>query len=75
MGQMETTVDLDRRYCPTCRLDTYHAVRMVVRPGYSVPEEVSTACGVCNAGRFWDLRMAQDGPVAAEPVKVFPGVT
>ena len=74
MGQTETTVGLDQRYCPTCRLDTYHAVRMVVRAGYSVPEEVSTACGVCNAGKYWDLRLAQQQPATPVPVKVLPGL-
>lgn len=78
MAQTETRVELEERYCPSCKFDTQHAVRMVFRRGYPLPEEVSTACGVCNGDTFWALRMGPAAPEALpapEPVKVLPGVT
>jgi len=78
MVQKEVKIELGERYCPTCKFDTQHAVRMVVRAGYPRPEEISSACGVCNGDAFWALRMAAEEAgvrPAGAPVKVLPGVT
>ena len=78
MAHTETTIELAERYCPSCKFDTQHAIRTVSRRGYPLPEEINTACGVCNGDAFWALRLGPLVPEAAstpEPVNVLPGVT
>ncbi len=69
MSQDEIKVELGKRYCPSCKFDTQHAVLVQLRTGYPRPEELSSACGVCNADGFWGLRIAHAEPVS-EPAVV-----
>lgn len=63
MSQEELRVELEKRYCPVCRFDTQHAVRSHVKLGYPRPDELVSACGVCNADGFWGLRLAAEAAV------------
>ena len=75
MAHTETTIELAERYCPSCKFDTQHAIRTVIRRGYPLPEEINTACGVCNGDTFWQLRMSEQAADVASSAKVLPGVT
>lgn len=63
MSRTELRVELEKRYCPVCRFDTQHAVLMQAKLGFPRAEELTSACGVCNADGFWALRLS---PVAVE---------
>lgn len=69
MGRVELKIELLPRYCPSCRVETQHAVlsqlvgnarkRADGRPyGPKQADELLSACAICNADRFWALRFA-----------------
>jgi len=69
MARVELKIELMARYCPICRIETQHAILFqLVRPDgrpsgrnsrkRSHPEELLSACAICNADRFWALRFA-----------------
>lgn len=69
MARVELKIELLARYCPTCRVETQHAVLFQLvgngkkrpdgRPaGRRQPDELVSACAICNSDRFWALRFA-----------------
>jgi len=61
MARVELKIELMARYCPICRIETQHAILFqLVRNSRkrSHPEELLSACAICNADRFWALRFA-----------------
>ena len=61
MARVELKIELMARYCPICRIETQHAILFqLVRNSrkHSHPEELLSACAICNADRFWALRFA-----------------
>ena len=69
MNLEELKVELEKRYCPVCRFDTQHAVQLQIKLGFPRPDELFSACGVCNADGFWGLRLAAEAVTrAAEAV-------
>lgn len=61
MSKADLKVDLVQRYCPICRCDTQHAILFQLffgrRGKLERQEELSSACAVCNADRFWGLKL------------------
>lgn len=61
MSKPDLKVELVQRYCPTCRIDTQHAILFQLffgrRGREERREELSSACGVCNPDRFWGLKL------------------
>lgn len=61
MPRVELKIELVPRYCPICRVETQHAILFqLVRNARkrARPEELLSACAICNADRFWALRFA-----------------
>ena len=62
MAKSELKVELSDRYCPTCHIDTQHAVLYQTRLGrrgrVESQEELSSGCAICNSDRFWGLKLA-----------------
>lgn len=58
MSKAELRVELEKRYCPTCRFDTQHAVlRQFGNGAGEGVEEVTSSCAICNADRYWGLKL------------------
>lgn len=61
MSKPDLKVELVERYCPICRIDTQHAILVQMffgrRGKVTSQEELTSACGVCNADRFWGLKL------------------
>ncbi|MFQ5817613.1 MAG: hypothetical protein ACE5H2_06625 [Terriglobia bacterium] len=71
MARVELKIELIPRYCPVCRVETQHAILFQLvgpdgRPSgrndkskkRRQPDELLSACAVCNPDRFWALRFA-----------------
>jgi len=67
MARVELKIELLARYCPICRVETQHAVLFQLVPACAgrgngkkrrQPDELVSACAICNADRFWALRFA-----------------
>lgn len=61
MARVELKIELLARYCPVCRVETQHAVLFqTVGNGRKrrQPDELISACAICNPDRFWALRFA-----------------
>lgn len=68
MARVDLKIELIQRYCPTCRVETQHAVLFQLRngkkrpdgrpSGRKQPDELISACAICNSDRFWALRFA-----------------
>jgi hypothetical protein len=54
-------VELESRYCPKCRFDTQHAVLYQLffgrRGRVERQEELTSGCAICNADRYWGLKL------------------
>ena len=61
MSKADLKVELVERYCPTCRIDTRHAILFQLvfgrRGKVERQEELVSACAVCNPDRFWGLKL------------------
>ena len=61
MSRADLKVELVERYCPLCRIDTQHAILQQMffgrRGRVDRHEELSSACAICNADRFWGLKL------------------
>jgi hypothetical protein len=64
MSRADLRVELGERYCPVCRIDTQHAIlrqQFFGRRGRVEREdELSSACAICNADRFWGLKLTTE---------------
>jgi len=61
MPRIELKIELIPRYCPTCRVETQHAILyQLLKNGKRRKEadELFSACAICNADRYWALRFA-----------------
>lgn len=61
MSKADLKVELAERYCPTCRIDTRHAILFQLvfgrRGKEERREELVSGCAVCNPDRFWGLKL------------------
>ena len=61
MSKADLKVELVQRYCPTCRIDTQHAILFQLffgrRGKLERQEELASGCAVCNPDRFWGLKL------------------
>lgn len=61
MSKADLKVELEVRYCPRCRIDTQHAVLYQLAFGrrgkVMRQEEMTSGCAICNADRFWGLKL------------------
>ncbi|MFQ5723990.1 MAG: hypothetical protein ACE5G6_05810 [Terriglobia bacterium] len=61
MSKADLKVELVERYCPVCRCDTQHAILFQLffgrRGRVEREEELSSACAICNADRYWGLKL------------------
>lgn len=61
MSKADLKVELVQRYCPTCRIDTQHAILFQMffnrRGKLERQEELTSGCAVCNPDRFWGLKL------------------
>ena len=64
MSKPDLKVELVERYCPTCRIETQHAILFQLffgrRGKVERAEELSSACAICNADRFWGLKLTTE---------------
>ncbi|MFQ5663452.1 MAG: hypothetical protein ACE5HL_06450 [Terriglobia bacterium] len=64
MGKADLKVELEQRYCPTCRIDTRHAILYQHFFGHRGKlerrEELTSGCAVCNPDRFWGLKLTTE---------------
>jgi hypothetical protein len=62
MSKPDLKVELEKRYCPTCGIETRHAILFQLffgrRGRVERQEELSSGCAICNADRFWGLKLA-----------------
>jgi len=61
VSKPDLKVELEDRYCPTCNIETRHAILYQLyfgrRGREERREELSSGCGICNPDRFWGLKL------------------
>ncbi len=61
MSKADLKVELETRYCPKCRFDTQHAILYQLffgrRGKIARQEELTSGCAICNADRYWGLKL------------------
>jgi hypothetical protein len=61
MSKPDLKVELEKRYCPTCGIETRHAVLLQLffgrRGRVERQEELTSGCAICNSDRFWGLKL------------------
>lgn len=61
MSKPDLKVELEKRYCPNCRIETQHAILFQLFFGHrgrvERQEELASGCAICNPDRFWGLKL------------------
>lgn len=61
MSKPDLQVKLENRYCPSCGIETRHAILLQHffgrRGRVERQEELSSGCAICNPDRFWGLKL------------------
>ncbi len=61
MSKPDLKIELEQRYCPSCNIETRHAVLYQLtfgRRGREIArDEQASGCAICNPDRFWGLKL------------------